>query len=1145
MSKTLLAVLALLFYLVLIAGLAYVFALRGTPLILYLVLLGGLGIGVFFFLLWFWSRRGSQNGTPANPQDANNLDLLLREAERKLAQSQKSSSKKLNALPLVYIIGESNSAKTTSIIQSGLNPDLLAGQIYRDQDIAPTGLINVWYSSGAAFVEAGDNVLKQTGLWQRLIQRTMPSRFRASLAGKVPARCVVVCFSLERFLSANSIEAIIPSARFLNERLRILSQALGIALPVFVIFTKLDRVAHFAEYARNLSQEESNRILGAALSGTQTSAGLYAEGATQAISASFDEITYELSEFRLELLSRENDSAQLDGIYEFTRELRKLRNPLTQFLVELGRPSQLGLNPYLRGFFFTGVRAQIVEEAMTAAAASRSAPVESGATRMFALHQTPAAPAVQQRVVNTRKVAHWAFLTHVFPSLILKDRTALESSRRSTKASALRRVFLTAVCVLLLLFLALMTLSYVNNRRLADRIQRAADALSGRAASTTEIASLSDLQAMDNLRSALVVLNTYQEYGVPWSYRWGLYEGDDLAARGKQVYFDHFRRLFLDQIQTRWVTALNAVPSTPAQGADYSATYNPLRAYLITTSHNEKSTVDFLTPVMLQNWVNGRGVSPDIQQLGQKQIEFYADELRARNPYSIHPDDTAVARARVYLSKFGGSERIYQNMLAAASRSNPPVDFNHDHPGAAETVSDSHIVPGAFSKKGFAQMEDAIRHPDRFFSGEAWVLGDQPIAALDTANLTSQLQMRYTADFLAQWRAFLHSANVVHYRGLPDAATKLSTLAGTTSPLLALFSTVSQNTAVDSPAIAQAFQPAQVLVPPQSSDRLIGPGNKSYVDALLALQGAVSQVAQTQSTGPVDPNASAPITNAATLAHTAAQQTAQAFRIDPDAHIESVSLKLLQDPITSTEGLVKGLGPAAVNGGARGFCSAFNLLSGKYPFSPSSALQATPDEVRVVLQPGSGTLWQFYDQTLKPLLIPMGSQYAPSTTAAVHLTPAFITFFNHAAALSNVLFPAGAQSPQFNFSMREEQTKGITGATLSIDGQEITSTSESKQVSWIAANARQVSLTASYMGSRDVPLLQFRGTWAIFQFIDKGHGVWSPGGGHLEYPLETSGTPILLPDGTPLVVKFDVGIAPPVFDPAFRAGLHCPSEAAR
>ena len=45
---------------------------------------------------------------------------------------------------------------------------------------------------------------------------------------------------------------------------------------------------------------------------------------------------------------------------------------------------------------------------------------------------------------------------------------------------------------------------------------------------------------------------------------------------------------------------------------------------------------------------------------------------------------------------------------------------------------------------------------------------------VDTAKLAQDLQVRYQQDYITQWRAFLKSANVVRYNGLPDASQKLA-----------------------------------------------------------------------------------------------------------------------------------------------------------------------------------------------------------------------------------------------------------------------------------------------------------------------------------------------------------------------------------
>ncbi len=99
----------------------------------------------------------------------------------------------------------------------------------------------------------------------------------------------------------------------------------------------------------------------------------------------------------------------------------------------------------------------------------------------------------------------------------------------------------------------------------------------------------------------------------------------------------------------------------------------------------------------MQYWLNGR--TPDTEQqkqLAQQQFDFYANELKRANPYSIAPAMAAVTHARTYLGSFGGYDRIYQNMLAAANKVIPAIDFNRIYPGSSVVVVESHIVQGAF-----------------------------------------------------------------------------------------------------------------------------------------------------------------------------------------------------------------------------------------------------------------------------------------------------------------------------------------------------------------------------------------------------------------------------------------------------------------
>jgi len=51
-----------------------------------------------------------------------------------------------------------------------LDPELLAGQMYRDQNIVSTAVANLWYTQQCVIVEAGDAVRRNPGLWAKLME---------------------------------------------------------------------------------------------------------------------------------------------------------------------------------------------------------------------------------------------------------------------------------------------------------------------------------------------------------------------------------------------------------------------------------------------------------------------------------------------------------------------------------------------------------------------------------------------------------------------------------------------------------------------------------------------------------------------------------------------------------------------------------------------------------------------------------------------------------------------------------------------------------------------------------------------------------------------------------------------------------------
>jgi type VI secretion system protein ImpL len=1125
-------------------GLAALLHLQGGMYLAFVIVILLLGIvaAVIIIVLHLRAKKekeqqGEAPGTAATAE----LDLLLTDANRKLRSSQQGG-KTLESLPLLYILGDSGTAKTTTVLRSGLVPELLAGTA-SDTEQVSTDVLNLWFTKAAALLEVGTSVRQSNALLGRLVHRTRARAYRSAFGRGAAPRAVVVCVSADQLLVADAGQSLMASARATGAQLREISRLLGMPVPVYVIVTRLDRVPHFAEYVHNLSDGEVNQVLGSPLPRSEASAGVYAEQASRTLAAVVDGLVYTLGEFRVEMLNRENEPANVAGVYEFPREFGKLRKNLNQYLVEVCKPSQLSANPYLRGFYFTGIRARIVERAVSApAAVERSAPQDAGATQYINLSAgRPAARAAAAPVMTQSRVPQWTFLPRLLPEVILGDRSALTATKQSTSAKLFRRILYGTLAFLFALYIVFLIVSYFNNAAIEHRIQNAARALRHADATATSLPSPSDLSALDDLRLTIVTLDGYQQNGAPWTYRFGLYQGNKLEDEARSVYFDRFRPMLLNPAQAGFLGTMRGLPDSPAANDDfslYNAAYNPLKAYLITTTNPDKSQPKWLTPVFLQYWAGTRQVD-DQKELAQKQIDFYGNELLRHPPYSITPDSVAVEHTRVYLSKFLGVTRVYQAMLADGDKQGTLIDFNHQYPAATPFVQDSHVVRGAFSKDGFAFMQNAVKHPETYASGEVWVLGDKNGQALSTAVSGSDLWSHYSGDFLKEWRTFLSSARVVSCTSLKDASTRLGKLTEPASPLLQLFYLVSHNTAVNDPQIKKVFQPAQTLVDPNATDRLFGDGNKAYMTALSTLGGAID-LATATTPQITDPVAWAPIATQVIAANGAVQQTQQAFNVDAEGHVEKTVSDLLKQPIDCVDRYKPSPG-AAANGSGAEICKNMTPVLGKYPFAMNANVPAGAAEVDGVLAPDGGVLWSQVNGNLKTDIVQSGTQYVQAPAAKGPVNPKFLNFVNRAAHATAELYPAGKKPAAFTFNLRFIPGAGVSSATFVVDGQQMAAGVNTMQFSWNGTTAQNASLI--FDGHTGLPN---QGTWALFQLVREAHITHTAGGYRLDYDINDTVTiqgHALGQGGATKKVTFELwGPGADVLAGDLLNGLHCEAK---
>jgi type VI secretion system protein ImpL len=1122
-----------------------------------------LALAVVGVVLWLRNRQKSKpvgetsSGADGAPGAgvAEDILLILREAESRVASStQLPRGTRLSSLPVIFLVGDSAAGKTCVATQSGLEPELLSGQVYQEGNIAPTRLANLWFARKAVFVEMGGKTLGDATLWTRLLHRLAPGKLRSIFSGKPAApRAAVVCYDSEKLAKAAGPEEITAQSRAIRARLEQISQTLGINFPVYVLFTRADRLPFFDDFFRNLSDSEVTQVLGVTLPPLPASAtGVYAEQETKRLTAAFNSMFYSLAECRPGLLYRERNSEKLAGIYEFPRELQKRIAIATQFLVDLCRPSHLRTTSFLRGFYFTGMRQ--VEAAnplggTVMASKTSIMPARSFSANATSIMRTDDFTKTQSQGWQTstmggsageaKKTTQWLFLSHIFSHVILQDRAALGASGTSSRANVLKRVLLATAGALAAIWFFGMVISYFGNRALEQDVRNAAEAIVPIKTRALSMASLEDLQRLDAARAQLQKLADYHRHGAPLHLRWGLYGGDDVYDDFRNLYFTRFKLLLLDGVEAGLIEYLRTRPPVASPTDEWKTPYDSLRAYLITRSNPDKSTREFLSPVLMNWWQGKSAVDEQRQQLARAQFDFYADELRLENPFSLAEEPFVVQPARSFLNSFAtGAQLVYQKLLFKANQTVPGFNFMREYPEAKDVLNETKVVDGAFTGTGWKTMTQAISQRENYAGGDDWVLG--PAAGSRAGQSVSPQDVRalYEADFKKQWRDFLNTANVRHFAGPQDESRQLEKLSGNRSPLLALFCAVSQNTSEASPEIAAAFQPVQEVVPakpaPQSCrEQLKQPPNDAYTNALLAVKLCLDSY----SLMPQQPGATPDARQAklsecnglSLLAGNAARQIVKTN--DPTWKVDTTVITLLLAPTAPPPNPQPSGGPTGVSQ----FCGALRALDNKFPFDPNSNHMATLGDLSSVFQPGTGAVSKFLDAN-KAVFQLQGSQYM-QTSGKINYT----NLVNQVASVQRALYSGGSNQPQFQFTLKAHLPDGKTSESVMIDGQELKLTGtapSSKTFTWTGSPAGAVlSMSGETYG-------QYPGPWGVFRLFNEYTWTRTTTGFHLEWPIRGQSGQIVRYNGKDEVAEFELESASvPLFQRGFIAELRCPPGA--
>jgi len=1186
--------------------------LVGTAIALVVVLV----LLVFSRALGWWRLwRARVAAKPAKPKpaaepihpDDQALITLIAEANIELAKhpsfAGKRHSNPLSAFPVYLLVGPEGSGKTSAFLNSGLEPQLLAGQGITP--ISSTRLTNLWLAKNAIFAEIGGRAfagdLSRLSQLLHLLRGERPMgrwrRLWGEPESQMDLRGVIAFCDCKEFTGATSDpERLERSVGDWQQRLRAIAEVFGSEFPAYVVVTKCDKIPFFSDFFRRLPESEAGQVLGCTLPvgvTDRSTSEVFAEAEAKRLTASFRPLYHALARRRLACLGREPNLVQRPGIYEFPRELKRIRSSLVQFLTGVFLPNLLGPSPLLRGYYLTGVRET---EVMADPAVARTDLEPRASMETTILFRSPATQIFQTGALQKpasgqgRFVQRWLFVTDLFHQVVLLDQFSRRVRAEVSPLNRYRRLAFGGVCAVCALLCCGFTWSWASNRELLANVQSAADVKIGHQTP----AALGDLGALEQLRVQVVRL----EGDMPWSYHWGLYSGNRALPEARAIYFRRFQKVLLNDLNAVMISDLDALPLTSDVNAAYNPVYNTLKTHLIITSGSCGVDSALVSRVLKEECSRiAPDASSDWQTLANRQIDFYAQELEQGNPARTSENVEARDHARQYLKRIKGVDTVYAGILADTKNHVSKISSLADlAPNYAQVLNGPQDVDVAFSKGGWAYFEKASKESKPGTFGEPCVVGDGLISGLtQNAEVGQEIQRRYITEYIERWRQFVQGFTILKYRGSDDAARKLRILADHKSPLLAvLFLTANQTSFPQANPLAEGkmaqqvskffgslkkaepkvtggnldipgnslpspteidrfFQPVHWVAPP-GSETWIGDKNAAYMEALDALGHSMQAIAEAGRTP--DPAVHQTASQNYEKAMGAARQISRGFKPVGVGGLDTTVEALLEAPIQATYPLIihniEHAGAQKVNGDLRAFCGSQRTVFHKYPFQSSAADDLSLTELAGFLQPMTGAIWKFQQQSLADLVVKDGSQWkAKDPSGKVQVTPELLGFLNRVQVATDVFYAAGAAQAQLTYTLRPKLDPKLKDSILEleIDGKSYPWTNGlQKQFTWPAplGTERPEAIARLKSGGISFPFASEGGFWGIFKILADAEAR-DLGAKVVEWKYNRggrSGRPEPMDPSVRLeIVSFPGGTD--VFNPKFWGGLQCPSMAVR
>ncbi len=1010
-------------------------------------------------------RREAGPEAPADTRAEADLDAVrgaMLEAVGTIRNSRlgrASGARALYELPWYMVIGNPAAGKSSAITQSGLQFPFADPKAI--QGVGGTRQCDWFFTAEGILLDTAGRYAVQAvdrEEWHGFLGLLKKHRPRAPING------IVIAVSIAE-LRGDDTESVMQLARSLRQRVQDLIEKLEVFAPVYVMFTKVDLVAGFADFFMDAEATERERPWGATMP-FKLKAGC--RDMLSFFEQSFDELCEGLREMGIATMSQRRRELVPAGVHTFPLEFAALRAPLKAFLATLFEDNPFQFRPLFRGYYFTSA----LQEGQPLCAQSLRVAQRFGLTRP--------ADAPPRTVRQTGY-----FLPRLFREVIFADKD-LVSQYATRKQLLLRNGGFACAILLMGAALGAWTWSYSGNAQLLANAAADLDKALKLQAQRPDLQSR--LEALQLLQERIEQLDKLDRES-PWLLGMGLYQGDALGRKLRSEYFKGMGEILLKPVAASLETQLFALGQR--EGGNVEDSYNALKTYLMLAdkSHAETGHLGDQLTRHWRSWLETkRGAMPREQLLRSAEglLAFYLSQLNDPAWPRLEPKLAMVDAARDQLRQvvrgMTARERIYADIKARASTRYPAISVarvvgEQDR----ELVQGSHAVSGAFTREAWeGYVRAAIREAaHNALQSSDWVLKTAERTDLTLEGSPEQVQKALTdafkAEYIKEWQAFLQGvviAAMPDFAHTADAMNRLGDPA--VSPLLKILSTAVAQSSWDNPGLARVsvqhadqglahwfkarlferapaagavaaalpqagalgreFAPVAGLLAARDKD---GSLMRTYLDHLSRLRARLNGI---RNQG--DPGPGARQLMQQTLEGSGSELSEALRHVDEqmvaglgDAQKQAIRPLLVRPLIQVFEGLVAPA-EAEINKTwqAQVHAPFSRTLAEKFPFAPAGSAEASQAEIGQVFGP-EGAIAKFVANSLGALVVRRGDVLAPRTWADIGINFPAQTLQRFPAWMAPVAAGGVASTTQTVFQLLPHAASGLAEYSIEIDGQ--------------------------------------------------------------------------------------------------------------